>query len=199
MNLFPTIGLTNFVHRQFDPGFKGTYIDTDPYLFEMWLNAKVAPPFREQFRDGYAPFCKHLIFPIPKGDFTIKAPVLALTPENESHLRSGYEARREGELPVLARWFEGVEAPKAKFLDVILYSREHLLKEAAFDGEPVIDEDWGVVAILGLLTDEEQPMPPATMLRNALGISEGGSGVALDKDAYQKSVEFWSKHAIVKP
>lgn len=37
-------------------------------------------------------------------------------------------------------------------------------------------------------------MQPITVMRNAL-ISEGGSGVAIDRTAYGKSVDYWSKHA----
>ena len=36
-----------------------------------------------------------------------------ITPENAHLLRSGYAARREGEMAVLERWFEG-EAPVAR-------------------------------------------------------------------------------------
>ena len=36
---------------------------------------------------------------------------------------------------------------------------------------------------------------PITMLRNALGVEEGGSGVPVDRDAYARSVAFWSVHA----
>jgi Protein of unknown function (DUF3228) len=42
----------------------------------------------------------------------------------------------------------------------------------------------------------ETPMQPITVMRNAL-ISEGGSGVAIDRAAYDRSVEYWSKHAPV--
>ena len=41
-------------------------------------------------------------------------------------------------------------------------------------------------------------MDPITMMRNALGKEEGGSGVALNRVEYQKSVEFWSTHALIK-
>ncbi len=41
----------------------------------------------------------------------------------------------------------------------------------------------------------EIPMAPITMMRNALGVAEGGSGVALDPDAYRRSVAFWSANA----
>lgn len=44
-----------------------------------------------------------------------------------------------------------------------------------------------------LVQDEEfeTPMQPITMMRNALGKDEGGSGVPLDRDTYMKSVSYW--------
>lgn len=44
----------------------------------------------------------------------------------------------------------------------------------------------------------ELPMKPITMMRNALGKEEGGSGVPIDREEYLKSVEYWKKHAIVQ-
>ena len=38
--------------------------------------------------------------------------------------------RREGERAVLERWFEGLDAPRANWLDVILYSHAQLVLEA---------------------------------------------------------------------
>lgn len=38
-------------------------------------------------------------------------------------------------------------------------------------------------------------MDPITMMRNALGMEHGGSGVELDKIKYLESVEYWSKYA----
>ena len=42
----------------------------------------------------------------------------------------------------------------------------------------------------------ETPMQPITVMRNAL-ISEGGSGVPINRDAYAKSVAYWSQHAVI--
>ena len=58
---------------------------------------------------------------------------------NRHLLRSDYEARTSDELPVLVRWFEGVEPPVAEYLIAILYSREQLAKEGT-----LIAADWGV-------------------------------------------------------
>jgi len=59
------------------------------------------------------------------------------------------------------------------------------------------DADWGVVAILGQSSPVEEPMKPETMLRNALGVKEGGSGHELNREDYLKSVEFWEKNITV--
>ena len=114
--------------------------------------------------------------------------------DNRHLLRTAYEARTKDELPVLVRWFEGIEAPVANYLIVILYSREQLAKE----GVP-IDADWGIVGCLYTDEPEEIPMAPITMMRNALGVDEGGSGVPLDREAYRRSVEFWERNANWRP
>jgi hypothetical protein len=38
---------------------------------------------------------------------------------------------------------------------------------------------------------------PITMMRNSLGREEGGSGVPLDREAYEASVAFWDTRAPV--
>ncbi len=50
----------------------------------------------------------------------------------------------------------------------------------------------------GQLCDYELPMQPITMMRNALGKDQGGSGVPLDANKYRDSVAFWSKHVAIK-
>jgi hypothetical protein len=127
-----------------------------------------------------------------------KTGTLPITLENYQYLRTGYSARTESELPIMERWFElPIPAPTAKYLVLVLYSKEQLDKERK-EGEEEFDGDFGVVAILAQMSAEEEVMKPITMMRNALGIEEGGSGVPIDRDAYKKSVEFWSKNATVK-
>lgn len=101
---------------------------------------------------------------------------------------------------MLERWFEGVEAPVAIWLDVILYSFEQLVAEAADYPEngPVPDCDWGIVSTIGTLEPREPPMPPITQWRNALGRAEGGSGRPIDRQKYDAAVAFWDRHASVK-
>jgi len=137
--------------------------------------------------DGYAPFCK---LHVHRNWTATRCLTVPITDDNRHLLRSTYEARTDAELPVLVRWFEGVPAPVADYLLVIVYSREQLLKEG-----DVVNADWGVVGCLATASPEEIPMAPITMMRNALGVEEGGSGVALDASAYRRSVEFWTKNA----
>ncbi|KAL6060377.1 DUF3228 domain-containing protein [Balamuthia mandrillaris] len=119
--------------------------------------------------------------------------------------RSDYVARREGELPVLTRWFphDKVTPPTAAFLDIILYSKEQIDKEDAAMGSNESSSlsnqnyQWGIVSIKAQNEEFELPMAPITMMRNALGITDGGSGVALDRDAYARSVAYWKEHANV--
>jgi len=190
----PEIALTSFARRNWEPGASGTWIvGIEPEALVALCNEAVADG--APLVAGYAPFCKHLFLENPSQTRCGFAPV---TDENRALLQSGYLARREGELAVLERWFEAIEAPVAKHLDVILYSRAQLLIEAEAFPEEVPDCDWGIVSTLGVLKPEEPPMPPITQLRNALGAAEGGSGVPVDPDAYDKAVAFWENHAAVR-
>ncbi len=151
--------------------------------FEHYVNTH--PPL--SVLAGYAPFCT---LHVHRNWTQTRCGVIEITPENRHLLRSGYEARTPDELPVLTRWFEGIEPPRAEYLLVILYSRAQL----ALENDP-IDADWGIVGCLATMTPEETPLPPITMMRNALGVAEGGSGVPLDRAAYLRSVAFWDRHA----
>ena len=155
--------------------------------------------------NGYAGFCRLIAI---KNFTNAKVGSTTITLENYQYIRSGYSARREEELPVFSRWLElPVGKPKAEWLILVLYSKEQIESEAftaAFNDKPFEDDelkfesDWGIVAILGQLHPNEEPMKPETMLRNALGKEEGGSGVPLDKKKYLEAVEFWSHNCTVK-
>ena len=109
----------------------------------------------------------------------------------------------------------------ATWLDVILYSRQQIEKEnAAMQHKPTTtpthqpslpplsphlstasaggEWQWGIVSIKPQSECVEIAMLPITMMRNALGIEEGGSGVPLDRAKYAQSVDFWSQHANVQ-
>jgi len=184
-----SIVLTPFARDRLFPSTRraNTIQDCSPEAFERRLNDE-AP---ERVLPGYAPFCR---LHVHRNWTSTRCLTVPVTDDNRHLLRSAYEARTHEELPVLVRWFEGVEAPVARYLIPILYSREQLAEE----GAPV-DADWGVVGCLYTLEPEEIPMAPITMMRNALGVAEGGSGVPLDRDAYRRSVEFWEANANWRP
>jgi hypothetical protein len=197
--MIENIKITEFAKRHFDSKFGGTKIlNVTPEDFEHMINTLHTSAHTEHLFErvipGYADFCKLLVV---KNFTNAKTGTLPITLENYQYLRTGYSARTESELPIMERWFElPLPAPKAEYLVIVLYSKEQLEKEAT--SEYVFDGDWGIVAILGQMSAVEEPMKPITMMRNALGIEEGGSGVPIDKEAYKKSVDFWSKNATVK-
>lgn len=162
--------------------------------------------------DGYAPFCKLVAI---KNFTDAKVGSLPITLENYQYIRSGYSARKGDELPVLSRWLElPLGIPKAEWLMLVLYSKEQIDAEALKDYDKMIDlykkgitfvkpvkpvpfdADWGIVAILGQNNNEEEPMQPITMIRNAY--MHGGSGHPLDEEAYMKAVDFWEHNIIVR-
>lgn len=201
------IELTNFSRRHFNKDFKGTKIlDISEEVFMKEI-ANVANAEWTKLSPGYAPFCKLLMV---RNYTNAKTGTLPITIENHQYLESGYSSRTEDELPVLSNWLEipDVFIPRANYLVIVLYTREQLYSEylektdpdLLFDGnfELDLDTDYGIVAILGQMSNTEEPMKPITMMRNALGKEHGGSGVELNKEEYNRSIEFWSKNATIK-
>lgn len=180
-----SIVLTDFARPRLFPREprRNTIQDCTPAEFEQRLNAESPLAVLE----GYAPFCR---LHVHRNWTSTRCLAVPITDDNRHLLRSGYEARDSSELPVLVRWFEGLEPPVARYLIPILYSREQLARE----GTPIA-ADWGVVGCMYTMEPVETPMAPITIMRNALGVEEGGSGVALDREAYARSVAFWNTHA----
>ena len=92
--------------------------------------------------------------------------------------------------------YAGIFLLAARYLGLILYSRAQIRKENAAMGEDSgSDAPWGIVSVKAQDVASELPMQPITMMRNALGADEGGSGVPLDADKYRESVAYWAAHA----
>ncbi len=152
-----------------------------------------------------------------------------ITPENTPLIESNYEARTEKELAVLVQYISRnkLPPPKATHLDIILYSRDQIIKENEALGNevsythlmlsiwgktrciiiynnqlfyqiPDTSAPWGIISVKGQLCDYELPMQPITIMRNCLGKEHGGSGVPLDFDKYAESVAFWKKYVALK-
>ncbi|CAI5711685.1 unnamed protein product [Peronospora destructor] len=195
------IVLDGFAKRQFDDKtYSGTQLDFNKTEFIKTVNA-IYEKNSKQLVDGYAPFCKHLFV---KNFTRARLNMVPITRANASMLMSDYEARTEYELPVLTRWFpsHSVTPKVAEYLDIILYSREQIIKENEAVEVPAdpshMDSPWGIVAIKAQDEDYELPMKPITMMRNAIGKSQGGSGVPINRDEYMKAVEYWQNHAVIK-
>ena len=64
---------------------------------------------------------------------------MEISPSNKHLIESCYEARTEKELAVLIQYIDRkkLPAPKATHMDVILYSREQIIKENEAMGNPV--------------------------------------------------------------
>ena len=212
--------LDPFCFRQFEAGagYAGTSlasVSKEEFMARLngWYMSHPGQEREALLQPGYAPFCKHLF--VPNWIDGVEVGALEISERTLPYLRSGYQKRRESELAVLSRWFEreelraveGLEVPRATWLDVILYSREQIQLEneamgAALPHDRELYEseawDWGVISVKGQEVDHEVPMSPITMMRNALGREEGGSGVSLDRAEYDKSVLYWSHHAILQ-
>lgn len=188
----PTVGINKFVLRQTSPDFRGTRIPQEAMegmraMVEVMMN-------NGAYRDGYAPFCKIVRLMMPE----ILCPIARVTGENAHLLRTKYEARREGELPILVRYFDGendlVKRTMSACVDVIVYSKEQLASEE--DGNPT-GADWDIICVNAEPSEEGTPMTPETITRNALGEPvDDWVGVVI-ADVYTKSVEFWSNHAMI--
>tara|TARA_B100000886_G_scaffold22452_1_gene14280 strand:+ start:989 stop:1576 length:588 start_codon:yes stop_codon:yes gene_type:complete len=192
------ISITNFamMNHFSNPSFSGTKIgvtnDGKGFDVELFMDNVNKISETEVLHDGFAPFVKHLFVE----NFTgCRAGVVEITERNRNLLKTGYLARKEGELAVLGRYFESkdVDAPSASWLDIILYSKEQLAKEGI-----EVEGDWGIVAIKGEMVRGETPPVPVTIFRNAIGTHEGGNGAPLDREAYNASVEYWDRFATVK-
>jgi len=187
------ITLADCANKHWNPAKGGTQITSHgPMEFMKEVNFQLRAG--ATLVDGYAPFCKHLFL----RNWTDALQGVGSIAGNEHALRSDYEARADDEMEVLVRWLDKalVEQPRAAWLDIVLYSTEQMREENAAVANP--EADWAVVTILGTPTPEETPMPPITAWRNALGIEEGGSGVPVNREAYDKSVRYWKVWAIIK-
>eukprot|EP00591_Stephanopyxis_turris_P000007 CAMPEP_0195517264 /NCGR_PEP_ID=MMETSP0794_2-20130614/10271_1 /TAXON_ID=515487 /ORGANISM="Stephanopyxis turris, Strain CCMP 815" /LENGTH=206 /DNA_ID=CAMNT_0040646039 /DNA_START=169 /DNA_END=789 /DNA_ORIENTATION=- len=205
MSTTDSLTIDPFAFRQFQESdasrdYSGTVFNISMEEFTKIANSRYD---EKELKDGYAPFCKHLFI---RNDFTdAKVNVLPITPENESLLRCKYEARNDKELPVLTRRFPkdlvvtpDNPLPVAKYLDLILYSREQINKEnEAMGDDSTSDTPWGIVSIKAQDVDYELPMQPITVMRNALGKDQGGSGVPLDREKYMEAFNYWNDHAVV--
>jgi hypothetical protein len=198
-----------FVTRQFSNSFSGTKIPLD-IKDDVLMNANDAFDYLTKYSaedylllDSEWDFCKYLVIP---NYFDIKCAVREITLDVYPYIRTDYSQRTPDELAVLTRFVQlppGFKSQSANHIVFVLYSKEQLEKEF----KPKVETDifyfddsieWGIVAIMGTMEAKPDPLIPITIMRNALGIDEGGNGEKLNREVYIESVEFWSKYILIK-
>lgn len=193
-----------FVNRQFSPGFSGTKVDLEikDELLEV-INDTYINGDSKQLLNSEWQFCKYLVI---KNDFDVKCAVREITLDIYPYIRTDYVQRTPEELAILSRFAQlppGFKGQKANYIVLVLYSKRQLEKEfkPKEEGQEFYFDDsveWGIVSIMGTMEPKPDPLVPITIMRNALGIEEGGNGETLNRDSYNESVEFWSKYILVK-
>ncbi|SOV10201.1 conserved protein, unknown function [Plasmodium sp. gorilla clade G2] len=197
---FCEVDLDEFCHKQFDEKNKScSYIPYDKEKFIIKVNELIKER-KIKVLPGYAEFCKH-IFIENFTDATIET--MEINNKNRDLIKTDYISRRDNELPVLVRWLCKKDIKdqimKAKYLDLILYSKDQIDKEnKEMKNKPknISNCDYSIICIKAQNEDYELPMTPITMLRNTL-ITEGGSGVHLNREKYLDSVKYWRHHVSI--
>lgn len=100
-NKIKKIVLDPFCYKQFDKTKTNLVINYNQEEFADKINSYYLENQEKCLKDGYAPFCKHIFIE----NFTDSpSGYVQITEENETNIRSVYEARTEKELPVLRRF-----------------------------------------------------------------------------------------------
>jgi len=186
----PTVELLDFAKRHFggDGFFSGTKLTVTEQEFMVAAQEAI---MYSKLANGNAPFVKHLWI------INFSNTKCAYVERKEGmDIKTGYITRKEAddknpkEIPFKSEWVEGVDAPNAKWFDVILYTKEQLAKEGI-----EIEADYGIVSInTEMEYGVSSPIATNTQLRNAIGIEFGGNGTPLDREAYLEAVEFERKY-----
>jgi hypothetical protein len=201
-----------FVTRQFSQNFSGTKVNLEikdellEVINETYQYGLGDIPMMMtigQLLDSEWSFCKYLVLP---NEFGVKCAVRPITLDIYPYIRTDYSQRTPEELAVLTRYVQlppGFKSAEANYIVLVLYSKEQLQKEFKPKEEAqefYFDDsvEWGIVSIMGTMEPKPDPLVPITIMRNALGVEEGGNGETLDRKVYNESVEFWSKYILVK-
>lgn len=207
------IQYTNFTLRYFKKDFVGTnlsHINQDELLEFINSNYNDIYPVDLddndiELLDSLYDFCKYLVIPLDN-EYKINCSVKRIEQSDYQFIKSDYSSRTETELDVISRRLEIPKIfsqPKSKYLVVILYTKEQLLKEHDSTDKNIKFElnndcEYGIVSLMGTIEPYPDSITPITMMRNALGKKYGGNGVKINFDEYNKSVNFWKYHILIK-
>jgi hypothetical protein len=221
------IVLDGCIQRQFtaNPSFSGTQIlNKSPEEFTCKINDMLKNNKIELTEGKLYQFAPHIFIDkdtlFQNGlDLDLVLNDIPITKDLQGFIKSQYVSRNEKEIKTLMRWIEKndikglVTIPKSEFIDIVLYTKEHLLDEideritkktaSKSDfinkkklSDPLITH--GVVKIIGMLEKKETPIDPFTMVRNHLGMEYGGNGEKIDLVKYQESIDYWNNHILLQ-
>ena len=190
-----------FVSRQFSQNFSGTKVEPEAKE-ALLIEINKAFEFSE-LQSSEWDFCKYLAIP---NTFGVKCATREITLDIYPYIRTDYVQRTPDELPVLTRFAQlppGFKQQQSEHIVLVLYSRAQLESEfkPKDDGQEFYFDDsveWGIVSIMGTMEPRPDPLVPITIMRNALGVEEGGNGERINRASYADSVEFWSRYILVK-
>lgn len=118
--------------------------------------------------------------------------IVPITEGNASTLKAKYEARVEGEAPVVKLVIVSDELIPASVVKIVVYRADVLAK----DDDRTTDAEWEIVAILAQ-PEEVVPMHPTTMARNALNL-KGGTLRGYTNEEWAEAEYFWQNHAYLE-
>lgn len=200
MNKLPKIIISDFCKKNFFEKEK-----LDPTITPQGVINAVERNFKKA-RHGY----RLGVLLVPINPLKFKCPIVEL--KDGMTLCGEFRKRMDNEEPRKKIGVPNVPYTSARFCDVVLYSRDVLFEknentppeEDGFCGCDPRDAiqmyaDWEIITILPKL-DEEQPMPPDTLIYNHFELS-GGTKTNMSNDEFvtelKKSFTYWKDKAMV--
>lgn len=132
-----------------------------------------------------------LLVNVPAAGF--RTNITAITPENISEVESIASTRVDGESAVPQRViFSTRELPEANFVKLVLYRADVLHQDAGRS----TSAEWEIVSI-NAQPDENTPMHPQTMLRNA-SQNVGGTYREYTREEWATAESYWADHVFLR-
>jgi hypothetical protein len=177
-----SVGINDFVLRQTAESPFSYFKETWEKLIELvQLNFHLAEPGN---KDGII-----LVPMLPSQAVRFATGLVKITPE--TRLRTVFKARREGEESYPHLFAYGVPKAEAKQVRIVLYRHDVL----AADNEASGDADWEIVSINASPVTGREPLTPAAMMRNQLGLP-GGTLNHYSSEEWACATRFWNEYAM---
>ena len=132
-----------------------------------------------------------LLINVPAEGF--RTNIAEITPENVHDVQLVHSRRVEGESAVPEQViFSTRELPKANFVKLVLYRADVLHQDAGRSS----NAEWEIVSI-NAQPEEDTPMHPQTMLRNACQ-NVGGTYREYTREEWRAAESYWVDHAFIR-